>query len=206
MNASAGANIFDIRSHEPRGSDAFLVDTNAWYWITYTRATLPCLPSPRTRQIEQYARFIKKALDAGATIVRCDLTLPELAHNIERAEKTIFEHHTLKQEITLKAYRALATERKRVVSEVESSWSMVKKMSENCVLTIGNEATQAALEVLKQYPIGGYDLFHFEAMKQKGLTAILTDDGDFFHIDHISVYTCNDSVLRKARDNGRLVQ
>ncbi len=87
---------FDIRSYEPSVDDAFLVDTNAWYWITYSRATLPCLAPPQTKQVEQYERFIKKALDAGSTIGRCDLTLPELAHLIEKTEKEIYQYHALK--------------------------------------------------------------------------------------------------------------
>jgi predicted nucleic acid-binding protein len=205
--ASAEPNIFDIRSHEPKGGDAFLVDTNAWYWTTYTRATTDCLRLPRTRQLEQYLRFLKKALDVGSTIVRCDLTLAELAHRIENTEKTIYEHYSLKgQVIRLKEYRAIAAERARVISAVESSWGQVKKMSECSVLTVGGESTNAAFESFKSYPIGGYDLFHIEAMRQKGLTAVLTDDGDFSQMTTISIYTCNEAVLRKAGENGRLVK
>jgi predicted nucleic acid-binding protein len=205
--AAAEAHTFDIRSFDPRGDDAFLVDTNAWYWITYSRATLPCLPPPLTKQIEQYARFIKKALEVGSTIARCELTFAELAHRIEATEKKIYEYHSLNQgHINLKEYRALPAERERVVSELVSAWSQVTKMSESCVLTVGDEATKGALEAFENYPIGGYDLFHLQAMKQKGLAGILTDDADFSKIPQISVYTCNESILRKAKKDGRLVQ
>jgi len=202
----AQSSVFDIRSYEPRGEDAFLVDTNAWYWITYSRGTLPCLPPPLTKQIEQYARFIKKALEAGSTIGRCDLTLAELAHRIEGAEKKIYEFHALNRgQINLKAYRALPAERKRVVSELSSAWSQVTKMSENCSFTLGDAATKGAMESFKTWLLGGYDLFHLEAMKQRKLAAILTDDADFSTIPQISIYTCNESVLRKAQKSGRLV-
>lgn len=198
---------FDIRSYEPKPEDAFLVDTNAWYWITYSRGTLPCLPPPLTKQIEQYARFIKKALEVGSTIGRCDLTLAELGHRIEETEKKIYEYHTLKQgHIRLKDYRALPAERERVVSELVSAWSQVTKMSEDCSFTLGDEVTKGAMEVFKSYLVGGYDVFHLQAMKQKKLAAILTDDADFSSIPQISIYTCNESVLRKAQTSGRLVQ
>jgi len=199
------AMVFDIRRYDPKPEDIFIVDTNAWYWITYTRATLPCLPAPLTKQCEQYARFLKKALNAGTTIARCDLTLAELAHLIEGAEKRIYEHHSLGgASITLKRYRALPEERARVVGEVESAWSQVLTMSEHCVLTLSKDVTNAALKGFKEHLIGGYDLFLLQAMKQGKYPGILTDDGDFFGIPDVSIFTCNESALRKAHATSQL--
>jgi len=201
------AKTFDIRRYDPKPEDIFIVDTNAWYWITYTRATLPCLPAPLTKQCEQYARFLKKALDAGTTVARCDLTLAELAHLIEAAEKKIYEFHSLgNANITLKRYRALPEERARVIAEVESAWSQVLMMSEHCVLTLSKDVTKAALAGFKEHLIGGYDLFLLQAMKQGKYPGILTDDGDFFGIPDVSIFTCNESALRKAHTAGQLHQ
>lgn len=200
--------VYDIRSYEPRPEQAFLVDTNAWFWISYSRATLPVLLGrPAKRQHEQYERFIKKALDVGCTIGRCDLILSELAHQIENTERKIYEHHSLGQkEIFLKDYRAIPEERKRVVSEVTNAWDMVTRMSENCAVTIDGSATRAALEAFRVYPIGGYDIFLLEAMKNKGLKSILTDDSDFAGVGGISIFTSNVRVLEEAKKAGRLVQ
>lgn len=201
------AKTFDIRRYDPKPEDVFIVDTNAWYWITYTRATLPCLPAPLTKQCEQYAHFLKKALNAGTTIARCDLTLAELAHRIEMAEKRIYEHHSLADKnITLKRYRAIPEERARVIAEVDSAWSQVLTMSEHCVLTLTKDVTNAALAGFKAHLIGGYDLFLLQAMKQGRFPGILTDDGDFFGIPDISIFTCNESSLRKAKTAGQLHQ
>ena len=202
------ADIYDIRSYEPRPDQTFLVDTNAWYWITYSRATLPVLLGrPTARQHEQYLRFIKKALNVGCTIVRCDLTLSELAHRIEDTEKKIYEHHArVPRPMFLKDYRAIAEQRKRVVSEVTNAWGQVMSMSESCEFSIGGEVTKGALESFKNFPIGGYDLFLLEAMKHKALQAILTDDSDFSGVSGISILTSNLRVIQEAHNAGRLIQ
>ena len=39
VNYNIQANVVDIRKDLPKSNDVFLVDTNVWYWITYTRAS-----------------------------------------------------------------------------------------------------------------------------------------------------------------------
>jgi len=34
------AEVIDIRNDRPRASDAFLVDTHIWFWMTYSGAGL----------------------------------------------------------------------------------------------------------------------------------------------------------------------
>jgi predicted nucleic acid-binding protein len=206
--ADTAQRVYDIRSYEPRPEQSFLVDTNAWYWITYSRATLPfLLGRPTRRQHEQYLRFIKKALEAGCTIVRCDLTLSELAHRIEDIEKKIYEHHAqgLKP-VFLKEYRAIPEQRQRVVTEVANAWAQVTSMSESCDFTLSGEVTKGALNSFKTHAIGGYDLFLLEAMKQKGLNAILTDDSDFSGVSDVAILPSNVRVIEEAKSAGRLVQ
>ncbi len=86
-----------------------------------------------------------------------------------------------------------------------SAWSQVIRMSDNAVQPSA-ECTKESILSFEDYLVGGYDLFHIQAMKQKKLSAILTDDADFSTIPQISVYTCNASVIRKAQASGRLVQ
>jgi hypothetical protein len=35
MPLTVRAQVVDIRADTPKGSDRFLVDTNAWYWLFY---------------------------------------------------------------------------------------------------------------------------------------------------------------------------
>jgi predicted nucleic acid-binding protein len=206
--ADEGQYVYDIRSYEPRPEHRFLVDTNAWYWITYSRATLAVASGrPTTRQHEQYLRFLKKALNVGCTIVRCDLILSELAHRIESTEKKIYEARArVPQPIFPKDYRAMAEQRRRVVSEVTNAWAQVTSMSEACEFPISSEVTKGALESFRKFSIGGYDLFLLEAMKHRGLQAILTDDSDFSAVSGISILTSNVRVIQEAQEAGRLIQ
>jgi hypothetical protein len=71
------ANIWDITSTDPDPESEFLVDTNAWYVTTYSRASLLDVDQPRKYEKQKYSRFIKKALDAGSILHRCDLSLAE---------------------------------------------------------------------------------------------------------------------------------
>lgn len=198
--------VVDIRSVEPRPEDSFLVDTNAWFWLTYSRATTSCLSQPRPGQREQYARFIKKALEKGSTIGRCDLALSELAHQIENSEMQIYKHHELNgADLSRKEYRHNVAQRAKVVSEVSSVWSQVKKMSERLGITIDDETTKRALETFQNCPLDGYDLFFLQAMKEKQVSGILTDDGDFACVPGLRVYTCNAGVLKAATECGKLL-
>jgi hypothetical protein len=39
MSLTVRAEIVDIRPDNPKDTDRFLVDTNAWYWLFYARAS-----------------------------------------------------------------------------------------------------------------------------------------------------------------------
>jgi hypothetical protein len=40
VNYTVQAEVVDIWSDAPKNNDIFLVDTNAWYWYTYTNASI----------------------------------------------------------------------------------------------------------------------------------------------------------------------
>lgn len=50
------ANIVQLATDSPRPSDTFLVDTNVWFWTTYTRAGLSSQP-PRPYQLASYPAY-----------------------------------------------------------------------------------------------------------------------------------------------------
>jgi hypothetical protein len=44
VNYTVQAEVVDIRSDTPKKEDIFLVDTNVWYWYTYTNGSISSLP------------------------------------------------------------------------------------------------------------------------------------------------------------------
>src|ERR1039458_9756848 len=107
------AKICDIRSVAPDPEAEFLIDTNAWYWTTYTRASIPAVGQPRKYQSQHYPRFIKRALDKGSSFERCDLSFAELSHTIEDCERRIFIEFIAKREVPVKEYRHREDEERR---------------------------------------------------------------------------------------------
>jgi predicted nucleic acid-binding protein len=202
---SVEAAVCDIRSTDPDPQAEFLVDTNAWYWTTYTRASIPAVAQPKKYQSQHYARFIKKALDKGSILHRCDLSLAEMTHSIEECERRIFVEFVAGHEMTTKEYRhGEEEERKAVVSEVEAAWGQVVQMSHCIGLTIKEPITADALKDLRQHRIDGYDLFLLQAMKQGKVMSIITDDADFATVPGLEVFTCNPGLIALAKQQGHL--
>lgn len=202
---AVSATVCDIRGIEPKAEDEYLIDTNAWYWTTYSRATVLSSDKPQKYQREQYSRFIKKALERGSILHRCDLSLAELSHVIEDCERRIFSEYIAKREVSTKEHRHCEEEeRKQVVSEIESAWTQVTQMSRCIELPVQEPATAQALGDLKICRVDGYDVFFLQAMKKAKLVKILTDDCDYATAGWLEVYTGNPSLIRLAEAQGRL--
>jgi len=199
------AKICDIRSVAPDPEAEFLIDTNAWYWTTYTRASVPAIGQPRKYQSQHYPRFIKKALDNGSILHRCDLSLAELSHTIEDCERRIFIEFIANREVSVKEYRHCEDEERRdVVSEIESAWGQVVQMSHCLGLSVEGPTTVGALDDLKASRIDGYDVLLLQAMRQGKVTRIVTDDSDFATVAGLEVFTCNPDLIELARAQGQL--
>lgn len=199
------ANVWDISSTDPDPEAEFLVDTNAWYVTTYSRASILDVDRPRKHQRQQYSRFIKKALDAGSILHRCDLSLAELSHIIEDCERRIFIEYIAKRDVQTKEYRHREDEeRSQVVSEIESAWGQITGMSKCLGLSVQDPMTAGALQDLKCCPIDGYDVFLLQAMKQGGVTKIITHDSDFACVPDIDVFTSNAALILLAGEQGHL--
>ncbi|MEA5504864.1 hypothetical protein VB735_17470 [Halotia wernerae UHCC 0503] len=166
VNYTVQAEVVDIRSDAPKNDDIFLVDTNAWYWYTYTNASI----SSRFYQITEYPSYIAKAISANSLLLYCGLSLAELAHNIEQTEREIFSS-TLKS----KEYRHnFPTERAKVVAEVQAAWSQVISSAVCTDVLVSEETSNAALTRFQTQLLDGYDLLILEAMDKAGVTQIIT--------------------------------
>ncbi|MBW4627469.1 MAG: hypothetical protein KME49_18690 [Brasilonema octagenarum HA4186-MV1] len=196
VNYTVQAEVVDIRSDAPKNDDIFLVDTNAWYWYTYTNASI----SSRPYQITEYPSYIAKAISANSLLLYCGLSLAELAHNIEQTQREIFSS-TLKS----KEYRHnFPTERAKVVAEVQAAWSQVISSSVCTDVLVSEETSNAALTRFQTQLLDGYDLLILDAMDKAGVTKIITDDGDYVTVPGIKVFTANSGAIAAAKSQGKL--
>ncbi|MGB4000320.1 MAG: PIN domain-containing protein [Desulfomonilia bacterium] len=200
INYTVQAEVVDISADTPKTEDAFLVDTNVWYWTTYPNAT-----SHIPNQISDYPGYLNNALGASAKIFHSGLTLAELSHIIEKTEREIYERN-IGNSIKPKEFRHnLVGQRGRVVSEVQAAWAQVASLAEPLTVTIDSPAATSALNRLQTEKVDGYDLFILESMRSHGVVQVITDDGDFVTVPGIQVFTANRNVIQAARAQGRLI-
>ncbi len=191
------AEVVNIQFDTPQKDDIFLVDTNVWYWLTYTQASTSALPY----QINDYPAYLTKIISAQGLLLYCGLSLAELAHNIEQAEQRIFST-TLQP----KEYRHNEpTERANVVAEVIAAWGQVTSIAVSTDVTIDETTTNASLTRFQTQLLDGYDLLILEAMDKAGVVQVITDDGDYVTVPGIKVFTANRNVITAARNQGKLI-
>ena len=147
------ANVINILTDNPKANDTFLVDTNVWFWMTNSKATIS------TYQQNSYPPYLNKAMSAGAHIHYCGLCLAELAHLIEKTEKEIYgKIHACN--ILSKEYRHnLPSQRIQVVSELQTAWNQVKSMANPLSVTIDSDTTDAALLRFENEKVDGIEAF-----------------------------------------------
>ena len=208
VNYIIHAEVVDITRDTPRAEDAFLVDTNVWYWMTYTRASQSIRP-PLRYQTTYYPAYANAALGAGARIFQSGLSLAELTHRIEKVEYEIFAqaNPTIFPDLNKfdKNFRHdRVHERTQVVSEIKAAWAQVSSLAEPLIVTIDTPTATEALKRLQTEKVDGYDLFILESMKKHGVVQVITDDGDFATVPGIQVFTANRNVITAARNQGKL--
>lgn len=197
VNYVVQAEVVDIRSDQPKKDDIFLVDTNVWYWLTYTKASTSAFPY----QITDYPTYIAKAFSAQSLLLYCGLSLSELAHLIEKTEKEIFSSN-----LKLKEYRHnYPVERANVVAEIQAAWSQVTSIAASTDITVDAVTTNACLNRFSNQQLDGYDLLILEAMDEEGIVQVITDDGDYVTVPGIRVFTANQNVLTAARNQSKLL-
>lgn len=203
INYTVQAEVVDISADAPRAEDVFLVDTNVWYWLTYSRASQSARP-PAYYQTSNYPNYTNAALGAGARIFQSGLSLAELTHLIEKAEREIYE--ATNGQIGTKEYRHnLPAERAQVFAEVQAACGLVTTLAEPLTVTIDSPTATSALNRLQTEKVDGYDLFILESMRSHGVVQVITDDGDFATVPGIQVFTANSNVIQAARAQGRLI-
>ena len=202
INYRVQADVIDIRTDTPQPVDEFLVDTNVWYWMTYTRASLGASP-PHATQLTDYPNYINQALGNNSRLRFCGLALAELVHLIEKTEREIYS--AAAGQIPPKEFRHnLPSQRANVVSEVQSAWTQVTALATSIETNVNNSMV-SAVQRFHFEPLDGYDLFLLEAAKAAGISKVITDDGDFSGVSGIQMFTKNQRVLIAAQTQGKLV-
>ncbi len=197
VNYTVQAEVVDIRSDTPKEDDIFLVDTNVWYWLTYTQASR----SAWRYQITDYPTYISKALSRKSLLLYCGLSLSELAHNIEQTEREIFNSN-----LRPKEYRHnYPTARANVVAEIQAAWIQVTSIAVSTDITINEATTNTALTRFSTQPLDGYDLLILEAMEKAGIIQVITDDGDYITVPGIRVFTANQNAIAAASNQNKLL-
>ena len=198
------AEVVDLRSDTPRPEDAFFVDTNVWYWLTYPRCRI-VHKKPKNYQIRDYPDYIKRARKAQARLFTCGLCFSELANLIEKDELDIFRQ-AKGGKIEPKEFRHNEeSERAKVVSQIQDSWAMVKSFASFLGILLDEALADKACQDLNSLPVGPQDLFMAESSLKAGASQIITDDGDFAAIPGIRVFTANRNVIRAAQDQSKYI-
>jgi predicted nucleic acid-binding protein len=192
------AELVDIRVDQPVKTDVFVVDTNVWFWVAYTKST------PLPHQRATYPLYLKNALTVQAKTLRFVLGQAELFHLIEKAECDSFiaSHPGTRP----KEFRHnFPAERVRVEAECRIAWQTVKGLTAPLDAMVDDSVTDAALARFRTQALDGYDLYLLEAMQNAGLRQILTDDGDFCTVPGLQVFTANQNVINLAAAQKRLL-
>lgn len=206
INYTIQADVIDIRQDTPKPDDVFLVDTNVWYWLTYTRVSLGDQP-PKSYKTNIYTSYIGKTLSAKSQLHRCGLSLAELAHLIERTELEIFSKASGFDKNKKKEFRHNhPTERTHVVAEIQAAWGLVETMAHTIDIQITKHTTDTILSRLGTQLLDGYDLFILESIIKANIVKVITDDGDFSTVPDIKVFTSNPNVIQLAKTQGKLVK
>jgi predicted nucleic acid-binding protein len=197
------AEVVDIVDDAPTAHDTFFVDTNVWYWISYTRASMRPSPAPG-RTVDTYARYIQRVKNAGARLLVCTLSFAELAHIIERKERDIYNYDS-RDILDEKTFRYNSSARADVITEIEVAWAQVSGLADIVGITVDTDVTQRALTQLKTQPLDSYDVLLLEAMSNHSMRHIVSHDGDFARVPGIRLFTGNQSLISSAAAQGKLL-
>ncbi|WP_424313792.1 hypothetical protein [Haloferula sp.] len=205
-NYTVQADVVDIAGDRPRSTDSIWVDTNVWYWQTYSRASMRT-NSPQSWQLRVYPRYLQNCVIAGSQLHWVGLSLSELAHQIEKAEHEIAEiSRSVPRGTRPKDFRhdypALRT---GVVTEIQNVCADISSIATLLPLSLNQTLVDQAISDLQNCALDGYDQLTAHALREAGISQVLSDDGDFCTVSGITLFTANRGVIQAARAQGRLI-
>jgi len=203
MPLNVRAKVVDIRTDTPISADRFLVDTNAWYWLFYSRAS-QASKAPQPYQLSDYPDYIKKTINLS-DLHCCALIFTELAHLIEKAEREIYVNNS-NRDIGAKEFRHnYLNQRGKIVDIINDIWESVINMSTLVDIKLDTPFIRSALSLFPSVCLDGYDLFMAEMMLKAGITQVITDDGDYATVPGLTVFTSNPKTIEVAKLKNKLI-
>lgn len=191
MKCSKVVDISAFRSIN--SSRKYFLDTNVLYWYTYPRFLQPNKFDPAGKI---YYDFVDSLAEAGNPMETSIYNLTELLNVIEKNEFKLFtsvEGDTYK----IKDFRAIESERQKVKSMMATTLNNVKSI---CTIKEFEFTSQAVNDFVDNLTEHQCDVFDFSILRNCQATSclnIISDDGDFFTMDEITLYTANQNVLEK---------
>lgn len=204
MPLAVCASVIDLRTDTPTSDDSFLVDTNVWLWLLYPPLTQNSNGNQKQQAID-YPNYFKLALSAKSTFNSTGLVFAELAHNIERTEKSIYDS-SLAKSLDAKVYRHdYPKQRAKVTSLVSDAWSDILGYSKLLDINLNNTFMNEASSLFQSVGLDGYDAFTAQLAIQTDANHIITDDGDFASVPGLTIFTANPKVINLAAQAGKLI-
>ncbi|MEJ5151253.1 hypothetical protein [Comamonas sp. MYb396] len=206
IHKSIKASVVDINSDTPKPSDRFFVDTNVLFWMGYSKASHLAF-NPLQYQVNDYPNYTDLAIGKDCKLFHTGLCISELVHLIEYSELKIFNSNKSEdQKIKIKTFRNnYPIERCKVHTEIKLACEYVTSTSELLSANIDLEKSQSLVREFDICKVDGYDFFNLKVMHLNNITQIITDDSDFACIDDITLFTANQTVIRSAKKQGKLV-
>lgn len=198
------ASVVDLRRDIPASGDKFLIDTNVWYWVTYTRASLGS-QRPKSYQLQEYTSYLDKALRVKAAMFCSVYSLTELAHLVEETERDIYMREE-GQDVTSKEYRhRIEGGWEDVIQELDTAWKQIKQFARPLEASLTEADAEDLITKLRNFPMDATDHLVVNSMRTKDLAAVITDDLDFAVMPKLVVFTCNPRIIELAKETNRLV-
>lgn len=204
MPLAVRASVVDIQGDTPKPEDQFIVDTNVWLFLLYSPASLNSSGAPLP-QATHYPAYIQRAVASKSVLRSVALTLAEIAHNVERAEREAYVAMAGKNIQTKDFRHDYPNQRHKVTTLVKDTWADVMSFSKLLEMNLDAPFVESAMTLFPSVGLDGYDVFMAEKAIQSGSKQIITDDKDFLTVPGLTVFTANANAIQTAQAAGKLI-
>lgn len=163
----------------------FFLDTNVLYWYTYPR-----FAENLTRQARPYYDFVDALVSSGNPLYTSVYNLTELLNVVEKNEYEIFKNaDDTRKYFTHKDYRRVAEERDKLMQIMKVTLSNAKSTCNIINFPFEISSIEKFTNNLVNHRCDVFDYLILENCKKDQFINVISDDGDFFSIDKIQLFT-----------------
>lgn len=170
----------------------FALDTNVLYWMFYGNSIYS------KKYQSKYPDVVIKLKSRSNNLFVSTVNICELFNLIERNEYELYKSiHQKDDEFTLKQYRKIEDERKKV----QKALGLIYKQIKSFVTIIDQSVSQNILtRFYSEYNLHKLDLYDYSLLdfcEVNKISNIITDDSDFIKADKFDIFTANESFFKK---------